>query len=210
MDTLTEKMAATRPKEETMNVAARGREREHAMSIQILAFCTTVLVGAVFAAPVAANPTHLGQSASRMVVLRLNQGDPCIESDRSSDLRGFFLTLPDGSFGGPLIIPPKQVLVVTDINWERLSGRPSEVARLVLLRVSTADPRQLNVAHASVLQPSFMGAGWKSEVLTSGFSVSSAATLCADIRNFTGGTIGSGLPLSNNLLLLRGYFADDE
>ena len=136
--------------------------------------------------------THVGRKASEIVNLSGL-------FDASGKI--FFLrTLPNGD-ATSFSIPAGKVFVVTDINWHMASGNPGTVVRLLLSVENVANPSLIRKVYNAVVTLNAGGAAGVNESLGSGFVVTPAARISADLTAPTGALEG---------LLLRGYLAPDE
>jgi hypothetical protein len=151
--------------------------------------------------------THMGQKASRLVVLESFGGS---KSGCDSGL-GFTRILPDGGFdAGPdgtgFRIPQGMVLIITDVDWSYVhptkSGQGGKIQTLRLFIQSTKDPSKKRRAFESTVILSSAGEGGISESMTTGFAVASSARICPDV--FPGPT---GPPSGLQHITLRGYLA---
>ena len=136
--------------------------------------------------------THVGRKASEIV----NLGGLF---DGAGEI--FFLrSLPNGT-ATPFSIPAGKVFVVTDVNWQMASGNPGTVVRLVLSVENLANPALTRTVFNSTVTLNAGGVAGVNESLGSGFVLTSAAKINADLIAPTGALEG---------LLLRGYLAPDE
>lgn len=146
--------------------------------------------------------THVGQSPSDHVVLGLAAG-----ATGGCEPRGFefIRVLPDGTLdAGHFRVPAREVLVVTDVDWQYNRGVPGDrqILRLFIENLTTGDS---NIAFESTVILNAQGDGGISEAMTSGFVVSSAARICPDLLP---GPLGP--PFGLNHVILRGYLTAEK
>ena len=161
-----------------------------------------VLLVIVVCASSAAAQTHLARPASDLVTLEVAGG--LIAGCGPAKL-DFIRVLPDGKSSGLFRVPAGQVLVVTDVDWQ--FAHPTAGGRFQILRLfieNLADPAEKRRVFESTIALSSTGEGGASESMTSGFVVSSAAKLCADV--FPGPL---GPPSGLQHLIVRGYLTSE-
>jgi len=142
--------------------------------------------------------THMGQAASKHVTLELVSGMP---GGCGPSLYAFNRVMPDGT-ASVFRIPDKEVLVVTDVDWQfENPGAAGTFQTLRLIIENLADPYVNRSAFDSTIMLGKHGKGGTSEHMTSGFVVSSRARICPDV-----------FPMPTTLvhLLIRGYLTPDK
>ena len=136
--------------------------------------------------------THVGRKASEIIN---------ISGLFDASGKIFFLrTLANGD-ATSFSIPAGKVFIVTDVNWHMDSGNPGTVVRLTLNLENVANPSLIRKVYNAVVTLNAGGTAGINESLGSGFVVSPAAKITADLTAPTGALNG---------LFLRGYFALDE
>jgi hypothetical protein len=146
--------------------------------------------------------THLGQPPTQHVVLEsigvANTGDPRQDLD-------FFRVLPDASLtpSGPagFRVPPGQVLVVTDADWQYNLGSPGGLQTLRCFIQNLNDPTIARRVFESTVVLDKDGQGGASEDMTAGFMVAATARITVD-------TSPGGGKISH--VLLRGYLVREK
>jgi hypothetical protein len=136
---------------------------------------------------------HTGQPAKNIVVLYPKYVSASSQSE-------FFRILPDGSTQPTSFkVPPGQLLVVTDVDWEA-TGNPGEFFRLRLFtknpKLDTSSSDRRPVFTSSIILNS-KGKGGTSESMTTGFVVSSDTII--EYKWLGDGSVGA--------VTLRGYLA---
>ena len=117
----------------------------------------------------------------------------------------FVRTLPDGMAAADVFrVPEGRLLVVTDLDWQYLSGPPGSTAILRVMVQNLADKAKRRRVFESTVRIGADGATGASEHMTTGFVVSSHARVCLDL---VPGPLGSPLRISK--VLMRGYLADE-
>jgi hypothetical protein len=149
-------------------------------------------------------PSAVGQPASSLVTLEaVNMITACPTG------LDFFRTFPDGGTGGPFRVPAGQVLVVTELDWQYVhpsgAAAAGHIETLRLFIQNLAQPFVQRRAFESTVVLSAVGEGGASTTATTGFAVSSAAQVCADVS--PGPTTGGG---GLQHLIVRGYLTRDQ
>jgi hypothetical protein len=129
--------------------------------------------------------THTGQPANQQVVLQNVQSSssPCVNASGTAE--DFMRVLPNGVRGPAFFrIPAGEAFVVTDFDWSYDDPDGAGAAgRRIVLRLWIANIANLAGNHPVALSTIILndeGKGGASEHLTSGFVVSSQATICVD------------------------------
>jgi hypothetical protein len=152
-------------------------------------------------------PSAVGQPASSLVTLEaVNTITACLTG------LDFTRTFPDGGnggFGGNFRVPAGQVLVVTELDWQYVhpsgAAAAGHIETLRLFIQNLAQPFVQRRAFESTVVLSAVGEGGASTTATTGFAVSSAAQVCADVS--PGPTTGGG---GLQHLIVRGYLIRDQ
>jgi hypothetical protein len=129
--------------------------------------------------------THTGQPADRYVVLQNVESSVSLCANVTGTPEDFVRVFSNGAdVPGFFRIPAGQTLVVTDFDWfyDHPDGA-SAAGKTIILRIWVTDltnSAATNTVAFSTIVLNNEGKGGASEHLTSGFVVSSQATICVD------------------------------
>lgn len=146
----------------------------------------TLLIAGLLSAVLGATPESATSGPvaptkpSQLVTLRNSSGNDCPFNGQAVDRQ----ILPDGTLQ-PFTIPPKQVLVVTEINWGVVFG-PASQSAIVAVSVQGPSAMPSNAFFVDVVPTDSAGAAGRTSQVANAI-VRSGHTLCVD--SVTDGTM---------------------